>query len=73
MKVSGEIKSDNYDTYLTLLDTALTLKNVADIIGDGQRGILKVLEDMVKRMDRMEEMLDAMRSRGRGWLDSPFH
>jgi hypothetical protein len=73
MKVSGEIKSDNYDTYLTLLDTALTLKNVADIIGDGQRGILKVLEDVVKRMDRMEEMLDTMRSRGRGWLDSPFH
>jgi hypothetical protein len=73
MKVSREVKNDNYDTYLTLLDTALTLKNVADIIGDGQRGILKVLEDIVKRMDRIEEMLDVVRSRGRGWLDSPFH
>jgi hypothetical protein len=72
MKVSAK-ESDNYHTYLTLLDIALALKNVADIIGDGQRGILKVLEDMVKRMDRMEEMLDTMRSRGRGWLDSPFH
>jgi hypothetical protein len=73
MKLSGEIKHDNYDAHMALLDTALALKEVMDLIGHEQRGILKVLEDMVKRMDRMEDMLDTMRSRGRWWLDNPIH
>jgi hypothetical protein len=72
MKVSAK-ESDNYDAHLALLDTALALKKIADFIGDEQRGILKVLEDIARRMDRMEDMLGCGRFRGRGWLDNPIH
>jgi hypothetical protein len=51
------IKGDNYDTYVTLLDIALALKKIADIIGCEERGILKILESLDKRMDRLESIL----------------
>jgi hypothetical protein len=56
------IKGDNYDTYVTLLDIALALKKIADIIGCEERGILKILEGLDKRMDRLERLLGDINS-----------
>jgi hypothetical protein len=58
---------------MTLLHTALTLKKVAGVILSDERCILKALEDISNRMDRMEDILDVMRSRGRGWVDNVIH
>jgi hypothetical protein len=51
------IRGDNYDTYVTLLDIALTLKKIADIIGNEEQSILKVLENIDSRMDRLESIV----------------
>jgi hypothetical protein len=67
------MKRDNYNAHMALLDTALTLKKVAGVILSDERCILKALEDISSRMDRMEDILDTMRSRGRWWLDDVIH
>jgi hypothetical protein len=51
------IKRDNRDTYVTLLDIALALKKIADIIGNEEQSILKILEGLDNRMDRLESIL----------------
>jgi hypothetical protein len=51
------MKRNNYDAHMALLDTALTLKKVADVILSDERCILKALEDISKRMERMEDIL----------------
>ncbi|MDR0742714.1 MAG: hypothetical protein LBE98_04615 [Puniceicoccales bacterium] len=64
---------DNYDVHMALLDTALILKKVADVILDGKRGTLAALEDIIKRMDRMEDMPGCGRFQGRGMVDDAIH
>jgi hypothetical protein len=51
------MKRDNYDGHMALLHTALILKKVAGVILSDERCILKALEDISKRMDRMEDIL----------------
>jgi hypothetical protein len=66
-------KYDSYDASVALLDTALTLKKVADVILSDERCLLAALEDIIKRMDRMEDMLGIMQSRRRWWVDNGIH
>jgi hypothetical protein len=56
------IKCDNHDTYVTLLDVALALKKIVDIIGCEERGIMKALENIDNRMDRLESLLGDINS-----------
>ena len=63
-------KLDNYDAHMALLDTALALKKVADVILDGERCVLTALEDIIKRMERMEDILGCGRFQGRRMVDS---
>jgi hypothetical protein len=51
------MKRDNYDGHMALLDTALILEKVAGVILSDERCILKALEDISKRMERMEDIL----------------
>jgi hypothetical protein len=51
------INSDNHDIYVTLLNVALTLKKIADIIRSEERNILKALENIDNRMDSPESPL----------------
>jgi hypothetical protein len=52
------MKRDNYDAHMALLDTALILKKVADVILSDERCDLKALEDISKRMaSRMSSIL----------------
>jgi hypothetical protein len=58
---------------MALLDTALTLKKVSDVILDGERCVLKTLENIIKRMDRMEDILGCGRFQGRRMVDDGIH
>jgi hypothetical protein len=59
-------KHDNYGAHMALLDTALTLKKVSDVILEGERCVLTALEDIIKRIDRMEDIIGCGRFRGLG-------
>jgi hypothetical protein len=66
-------KHDNYDAHIALLDTALILKKIADVILTDERCVLAALEDIIKRMDRVEDLLGYGRFRRRGMVDNGIH